>query len=208
MLNILKMKSNFKHLLIYLCLIFILFALHVISYAKEIQNNISNNILRLHVVANSNSSEDQELKLLVRDNILEYMNEKNFLNLEESKKYIIENICIFDNIAKDTLYKNGYNYPVSVSFEECFFPMKTYENISLPSGKYLALKILIGEAAGQNWWCVMFPPLCFSDSAKDSNIGSFNEILHDNLSTNSYDLITSDVEFRFKIVDLINCIYN
>lgn len=149
-------------------LVVFLFVFNDKSLASEKQEDISKKLIRFHVIANSDSTEDQALKLKVRDEVLAYISPKlsNSKSLEESRRIIKENNSNIQAIATDVVKKNGYKYSVKtqLSFED--FPVKTYGNITLPQGRYEAYRILIGDAKGQNWWCVMFPPLCFVDISK------------------------------------------
>ncbi len=132
--------------------------------------DISNNLIRFHVIANSDNESDQALKLQIRDKVLQYISPKlnNSKSIEESRKILdIENENIL-NIAKEVINENGYSYDVESTLSKEYFPVKTYGNITLPQGKYEAYRIVIGSGEGQNWWCVMFPPLCFVDVTKGS----------------------------------------
>lgn len=132
--------------------------------------DISNKLIRFHVIANSDNESDQALKLQIRDKVLQYISPKlnNSESIEESRKILdVENENIL-NIAKEVINENGYNYDVESTLSKEYFPVKTYGNITLPQGKYEAYRIIIGSGEGQNWWCVMFPPLCFVDVTKGS----------------------------------------
>ena len=158
-----KFLKNFKKFTIILILFTIFFLITVYSYATNISNGLSENIFRLHILANSDSEEDQALKLKVRDGILDYM--KTLTNSEQDKQAVIELSNYhkedFKKIAEQIIQANGYDYSVNVEIGDFYFPTKYYGNISLPAGNYDALKIEIGKAEGQNWWCSLFPPLCF-----------------------------------------------
>ncbi len=132
------------------------------------QKNISNKIIRFHVLANSDSIEDQSLKLKVKDEIIKYMMPKldKSNSIDESRKILKENDKEIKKIAENIINKNGYKYSVNTYLGQEQFPIKTYGNITLPQGQYEAYKIIIGNGQGQNWWCVMFPPLCFVDVTK------------------------------------------
>ena len=122
-------------------------------------------LIRFHVIANSDSDKDQKLKLKVRDEVISYLQPKleNSNSIEESEKIIKNEYKTLENISKKVISKNGYNYIVKVGLEYSNFPAKQYSSVVLPAGKYKALRIIIGEGKGKNWWCVMFPPLCFVD---------------------------------------------
>ena len=158
-------SSVFKRLIIVLLLLILFIFISAISYVSAVSNNIANGVFRLHVIANSDSPEDQNLKYIVRDELIKYMN--TLAKDCNSKQEVIEiaknNISNFENIAKKTIKDNGFNYNVTVEIGNFDFPTKTYGDITLPAGTYDSLKIKIGKSEGQNWWCVMFPPLCFVD---------------------------------------------
>ena len=156
---------HLKRFLIVLILFTFFVFVSAISYVSAVSNNIADSVFRLHVIANSDSNEDQELKYKVRDAVLEYMNSITIdcSSKEESIQIAKEHEDEFYKIAKQTIEENGYDYSVNIKIGNFNFPTKTYGDISLPAGNYDALRIEIGNASGQNWWCVMFPPLCFVD---------------------------------------------
>ena len=184
--------------------LYILISAH--SYANVVSNDLSTAVFRLHVIANSDSSEDQSLKLKVRDNLLEYMNSisSECKTKTEAIKLAEENIDIFKQIAQKTVIENGYNYPINISIGNFYFPTKFYGDISLPSGYYDALKVEMGEAKGKNWWCVMFPSLCFIDINSGVVDDDAKENLKENLKSESYSVISStspELKFKFKIIE-------
>lgn len=199
--------KNFKRFLILFALftIYILFSL--VSYSNAVTADISNSVFRLHVIANSNSDEDQALKYKVRDALIEYMNSiaKDASTKEEAIKIAEENKDSFYNIAKEVVNDNGFNYDVNIKIGNFSFPTKTYGDISLPAGFYDALKVELGNANGKNWWCVMFPSLCFVDVSEGVVPDESKEDLQSNLQKEEYNLISSDnLEFqvKFKLVEL------
>jgi len=130
--------------------------------------DISGKLIRFHVIANSDSEKDQSLKLKVRDKVLEYVQPllKDSKSIEESREILNkENEKILE-IARVIIKENGYDYSVESTLGKENFPVKTYGNITLPQGEYEAYRIIIGTGEGQNWWCVMFPPICFVDITK------------------------------------------
>ena len=163
-LNVLK-NPKVKMVIILTFLLFIYTSICAISYAQNISTNIASSVFRLHVIANSDSKEDQDLKYKVRDNLLKYMNKicKDCTSKEEAISLVEKNKDIFKQIALDTIRNEGFSYNVNINIGNFEFPTKNYGDISLPAGLYDALRVEIGEAKGQNWWCVMFPPLCFVD---------------------------------------------
>lgn len=177
-----------------------------ILYSGKVQTDLAQNVVRLHILANSDSSEDQALKLAVRDRILSEGRNlfENSSSKEQTEQILRDNIVFLKDAANDEIIKNGYSYPVNIEIGEFDFPMKQYENYAFPAGKYEAVRIEIGEAKGHNWWCVMFPPLCFVDAAVSEELESV-EVFKNNLSPDELDIITSDsgVDIRFKVVDLV-----
>jgi stage II sporulation protein R len=118
--------------------------------------------LRLHVVANSNSTEDQEVKLKVRDELLGFSGQamEEATSREAAEDYVLSHMAEIDRNAEDALKQNGFDYGATVSVGEFYFPEKTYGDTVYPAGNYQAVKIVLGAGQGDNWWCVIFPPLC------------------------------------------------
>ena len=199
--------SNFKRLLLLLVLLFIYIFICAFSYVNAVSTNIQDSVFRLHVIANSDSEEDQNLKYIVRDKVLEYINRisVNQHSKEDVIKLTNENINEIKKIAENTIYENAYNYKVKLNIGNFAFPTKTYGDISFPAGYYDALKIEIGKAEGQNWWCVMFPPLCFVDVTSGVVPEDSKDIIKENLSDEEYKLVSennNEMNFKFKIVEL------
>ena len=179
------------------------------SYAISVSTDLSNNFFRLHILANSDSEEDQALKLKVRDNIIEYMETLTYdgLSKEEVVTITQNHLDDFKKIAEETIKKEGFDYKVSLKIDNFYFPTKVYGNISLPAGYYDGLKIEIGEAKGQNWWCSLFPPLCFVDISSGVIDEETEKNLKNNLSEEDFAIITSDsetVKLKFKIVEMFS----
>lgn len=202
------MKKNLYCILSILFLLFIYIILCANSYTRTVSSNISSSIFRLHVIANSDSNEDQNLKYMVRDHVLEYMNtlldNQNISSRDEILEIISNNLDEFEYIAQNTIYENGYDYDIKIEIGNFPFPTKEYGNISLPSGSYDALRIKIGQAEGKNWWCVMFPPLCFVDVSSGIVPEESKNTLENNLSEEEYKLISEnspDIELKFKFVE-------
>lgn len=143
---------------------FILFSTYEESEACEFDG-----IIRLHVIANSDSAEDQALKLKVRDEIIkEASNLKFNEDIQETRAYLRSHLKDMEDVAEKVIQKNGYDYDVSANLGVRWIPEKTYGNIYFPAGNYEALNITIGEGEGQNWWCVLFPPLCLITEDEDA----------------------------------------
>ena len=212
MKNLIKIIKNpkLKIILTIFILFFIYTSICAISYSQNISNNISDSVFRLHVIANSNTIKDQNLKYLVRDNLIEYMDtiSQNAKNKNEAIKIAEKNIETFNKIANQTIQDNNYTYPVKVNIGTFDFPTKNYGDISLPAGIYDALRIEIGEAKGENWWCVMFPPLCFIDATTGVVPEDSKQIMEKSLTDEEYLLISKDsntqTKFKFKLIEFFN----
>ena len=201
-------KLKIGRIFVILILLSLFILISAISYVDAVSNNIADSVFRLHVIANSDSKEDQELKLKVRDELLSYMNiiSKDSTSKQEAMQIANEHKEEFTQIAEKVIKENGYNYTVNVQIGKADFPTKYYGDITLPAGTYDALKVQIGEAKGQNWWCVMFPPLCFVDVSTGIVPDNSKQELKQSLDNEEYDLISktddNEISFIFKIVEL------
>ena len=194
------------------CLLILLLILYIfisaISYTNAVCSDISQNVFRLHIIANSDSEQDQNLKYIVRDKVLSYISKisKGASTKEEVVKIVQSNLNEIQSIAIKTIQENGFNYSVTVEVGNFSFRIKKYGDITLPPGYYDALRIKIGDAAGHNWWCVMFPPLCFVDVTSGIVPDESKEVMKSNLSDEEYSLISeqsADVKVKFKIVEVL-----
>lgn len=172
------------------------------ALALRTQDDLADKVVRLHVLANSDTEEDQALKLLVRDAVLERATEilEQSADRAEAEIRLRESLPELEAIAEETVRANGYDYAVTAELEDTAFPTKEYDGFSLPAGEYLALRILIGEGVGQNWWCVVFPPLC---TAASSDVPE--TALAAGLSGEEVSLITeadAGYKLKFKSVEL------
>lgn len=208
-----------KFLLIFIICILSIFT--ICSYlfkvkSSNIQDDMASRIIRFHVIANSDSKSDQALKLKVRDEILKYMEPKlkDCQNINQSRKVLIKNDENVLKVARKVINEQGYNYEVKSTLSKVNFPIKTYGNITLPQGKYEAYRVIIGKGQGQNWWCVMFPPLCFVDITKGqvSYKKTENE-MKKVLTPEEYKMVNNDkfnisdksnIKIRFKILEVLN----
>ncbi len=192
-----------KKIIASLC-IGLIFAMCFATYSSaSTANEVREDVLRLHVIANSDSKEDQMLKLKVRDALLDSAKElfTDTYSKQESLDISLMNLSRFKEIAERVIGENGYEYPVKVSVTQSFFPTKQYENgYRLPAGYYDALKVEIGQAKGQNWWCILYPPLCFSGSIPQED--KMDDIMNDE----ELQFVTSDcdmdIEVKFKLAEL------
>ncbi len=190
-------------LVLSICMVFLIIGLLPVHGEAEIYDSV----LRLHILANSDSDEDQALKLKVRDAILAEGGElfRDCRDLQEATDAVEKNREKLLEIARRTIADEGYDYPVELKLSEEEYPIRTYGAVCFPSGRYLSLQILIGEAEGKNWWCVLFPPLCLSAATEaKENEDAFISV---GLSADQYRVITETQEppykVRFKILEVI-----
>lgn len=158
---------------------------------------IKDDVFRLHILANSDSDEDQSLKLKVRDEILSFTESlyKNSGSKEEALRLTKDNLQAIANKAKQVICDSGYDYSVTAEISQEYFDTRTYENVTMPSGTYQALRIIIGEGKGHNWWCVMYPSLCVGASTD-------YEALEKNMNDSEIQLLTEEkCTYKFKIVE-------
>ena len=172
------------------------------------EEKIYESVVRLHVLANSDSEEDQSLKLKVRDAIVAYTSPKviDSASREEAIEILQNELDEIEKIAEQVVKEQGYDYEVEVTLTLEDYPTRNYESMSFPSGQYVSLRVLIGEAKGQNWWCVLFPPLCLSAaSEKAENEEAFIAV---GLNSDQYKIITETQDttyyLRFKILEALN----
>lgn len=186
-------------------------------------DDIQDKLIRFHVIANSDTDEDQNLKLKVRDKVVEALSEKlsNVNSLEEAENVLKENIDYVDEIAKEVIEENNYTYEVNTMLSYENFPDKVYGDYIFPQGNYEAFRVIIGEGKGQNWWCVMFPSLCFVDESKNSVDSSSLKDEIENIEpkednttnenkekNNESSNVNSGIKFKFKIVEVIENIFD
>ena len=147
------------------------------ALALRTQDELADKVVRLHVLANSDSEEDQALKLRVRDAVLEQATAilEQSADRREAESRLRGQLLELERIAAKEIAAEGYDYPVTVNLENTDFPTKEYDGFTLPAGEYLALRVIIGEGKGQNWWCVVFPPLCTAASADVPASAGFSE---------------------------------
>ncbi len=168
-------------------------------------------VLRLHVVANSDSDEDQALKLAVRDAVIksERLICSDCQNVEEARELLSSRLDDIKRCAEEVIAEHGYSYPVRVSLGQESYPTKSYGSLCFPSGEYLSLRVLIGEAEGKNWWCVLFPPLCLgAASSSETNEDAFISV---GLTPEQYKVITETNEpiyqARFKLLEVLEDLF-
>lgn len=168
-----KEKLKFRYIVIFAAVLLLQIILALTCWGGNDETytgwNEHQGIIRMHVIANSNSQEDQGLKLKVRDKILVYVGEntKNNDSIDETRLFLMRHKQELADIAKSVVYENGYDYDVDVQLGVRWIKEKNYGDITFPAGNYEALNITIGKGQGENWWCVLFPPLCL---VKDKNV--------------------------------------
>lgn len=164
---------------------------------------LEDDVLRLHIRANSDSTQDQNLKITVRNAVLEKVSPlyENVKTKEEAEKITVDNLDYIKQIAEATIKSEGFDYKANVAVTEEFFDTRYYDDFTMPAGVYKTLLITIGKGKGNNWWCVMYPTLCVGASSR--------ECMKSDLSEDEYDVVTSgEYHFRFKTVEIFKKICN
>lgn len=156
------------------------------------QDALAENVIRLHVIANSDTEEDQAVKLFVRDAILNAFSDCSISSCKQNAEAKIKsNLQLAEAIANRVLAENGFSYSARAEYGAFDFPTRTYGDVTLPAGKYSGLRIHLGESAGRNWWCVMYPPLCFNDA---------------NVTYNKNETENVTFQFKFKWLEILKSI--
>lgn len=166
-------------------------------YASGISEDISQGIVRFHILANSDSEYDQQVKLDVRDYVSKMLGGGNYDACSD------EYIDSIENFANERLRSIGAPYSAKISVERVFIPRKRYKNIMLPAGRYNAARLILGDGKGRNWWCVAYPPLCFTEDTEGALSARGEDILKEQMSEEAFEMITADAEYRFWIVDMV-----
>lgn len=172
----------------------------------KLQEGMAERILRFHVIANSDTKADQDLKLKVRDGIGEYLGGEldGVEDLAECEQVVAERLTEIESCAREIIAEEGYTYTVEAMIGDSEFPEKTYGSYTFPGGTYRALKVIIGEGAGQNWWCVMYPNLCFANSVYEVVDEDSDKKLRAVLTQDEYAEIMAEGKIRigFKYLNL------
>lgn len=180
-----------------IALVFTILFGSITTFAAEC-SQIREDVLRLHILANSDSEEDQALKLKVRDRVLLEMGDvfETPETLEDAKAAASKHLDEICEIAQQEVYDNGYDYPVHAELVNMYFTTREYETFTLPAGMYDAVRITIGAAEGKNWWCVLYPPLCLPAAQPE-------ETLEQALDEEETDLVTRNPQYevRFAVVE-------
>ena len=165
---------------------------------SQMQEELAKEVFRFHVLANSDSEEDQALKMQVKEAVIAYMQEEipESDSVETTKEWARSHLNAIVNIAKAVIREEGYDYSVIAEVTTCDFPDKTYGDITFPSGRYEALRIEIGEAKGQNWWCVLYPNLCFIDAVNAVVPEKGKKDLKQVLEEDTYEMVTATSRFK------------
>ncbi|MBE6761735.1 MAG: stage II sporulation protein R [Ruminococcaceae bacterium] len=199
-------KENFKRDFITALLAAMLFSM-IFSLAEfEAKcEDLKENVLRLHIIANSNSAEDQAIKLKIRDELLKNSNGlfETANNKEAAIEMVNNNTDFLTAIAEEVLIKEGKNQPVSISIGKTYFDTRVYEDFTLPAGEYDAVRVLIGKAEGKNWWCVMFPSMCVPAAEKEHKLTEAVDEKSAEIAENA-----PRYEMRFKIIEWYEAIKN
>ena len=190
---------------------------------NSIQSGIASEVIRFHVIANSDSKEDQILKLNIKDSITNTLEPllKNTNSVGDARKVLNDNLTTMENLANKIIIEEGFTYSAKASMENVYFPLRVYGDIALPPGEYESVRIELGNSSGKNWWCIMFPPLCFVDSTYSIVPDSSKELLQEVLTDEEYDeiliedeeisIIDSDdiqIKPKFKIFTFFNDVFN
>lgn len=164
------------------------------------QEELAQKVLRFHILANSDSEEDQELKLKVRNQVLEYLEAEmpKDMDVDGTKEWMRLHTGELEDIAQTEVFREQYAYPVNVAVTTCYFPDKTYEDATFPAGNYEALRIEIGAAKGHNWWCVLYPNLSFEDAVNAVVPDEGKEKLNHVLTEEEYSEVTAQTDFKIK----------
>lgn len=200
-------------------LVFSILAAIILPLSSIWRENVGiyDNVIRLHVLANSDSDEDQALKYLVRDNILTEVSEivSSAKTFDDAKAALSENLGRIKAAAEQTIAENGSGEKINVTLTHEKYPVRTYKNVTLPAGGYTSLRVLIGEAEGKNWWCVLFPKLCTSFAKKGSDkirvADDAEELMIEaGLTRSQIQLMTGDtpdIVIRFRLLEFLESIF-
>lgn len=211
------MKKNIIIFIVLICIFNLFTGCSIVDDkgSSELQElnyaDIADKLIRFHVIANSDSDEDQALKLKVRDKIIDGMAAKleNAESLDEARQILISNIDEVNNIAEEVILAEGYDYDVKTMLSNENFPDKIYGDYIFPQGNYEAYRVIIGEGMGQNWWCVMFPPLCFVDESKKTiDSDKLDESISSIQSEKEKKQNEINIKFKFKIIEVFKKIFN
>jgi stage II sporulation protein R len=199
--------------LLFICFVAMCLIKVTAIHNSNIQEGIAKNIIRFHVIANSDSTADQALKLKIKDKLVDSLSPllSDVNSIDDARYILSKNLDFIQKIAEESIKQYGYNYPVKVTMGDCFFPLKVYGSCTFPPGVYEALRVQIGAAEGKNWWCVMFPPLCFVDDTYGIVDETTNKKLKHLLTEEEYDSLVNQkkpIKIKFKILDSIKKLFH
>lgn len=177
------------------------------AYSDSVQEDLQASLIRLHIIADSDSEADQTVKLMVRDAVIKEIGEK-FKNkdIEICRENIIDNLGEIEEIADRVLMENGFTYKARASYGKFPFPQKSYASLTLPAGEYYGVRVVLGNGKGHNWWCVMYPPLCFTENEGGAISAEGEQSLQENLTGEAYGIITGndrEIVVKFMLVELV-----
>ncbi len=200
------MKVKFRHIFLLILILVVLFSAFIIVDIIDEQRTLASKIVRLHIIANSDSTQDQEIKLFVRDRVNTYLGEllAGVTDKNEAVERINSNKAEIIGIVINALAECSSEDPVNVKVTDEYYTTREYNSFSLPAGEYTSLQIEIGEGKGKNWWCVAFPPLCYS-AATDELLSEMN------FSESEIEFISCDdneTVFKFRILEYIEYFKN
>lgn len=185
-----------------LALLFAVCTTGILTEAKviRVQKKMAEEVFRFHVLANSDSERDQALKMKVKEGVIAYMKESllNQESVEVTKAWAFSHLDKIEEISEEILRQHGCNDIVVAEVTNCYFPDKTYGDITFPKGNYDALRIRIGEAQGQNWWCVLYPNLCFIDAVHAVVPEEGKKDLRNVLDEEEYEMVTATSKFKIR----------
>ncbi len=165
----------------------------VYAYSKSLTSDLEESLIRLHILADSNSEYDQSIKLAVRDAVLAAV---RGISAKDTEKFRMT----AENCANRYLIENKIPYRAKAVYGKFSFPKKTYKNITLPKGEYYGVRLILGSGSGENWWCVMYPPLCIADGDVYADEAS-DKKLKDELNPDTYELITGNTTIKFRVLE-------
>lgn len=170
---------------------------------SRMQEDLSGEVFRFHVLADSDGEEAQAVKLKVRDRVLKYMKDtmpgtEEMISAEQTKKWAREHLLEIERVSEEVIEEEGYSYGAKAEVTVCYFPDKRYGDVTFPEGYYEALRVELGEAKGHNWWCVLYPNLCFTSSACAVVDEEGKEELKEVLTDEEYEMVTATTDFKVK----------
>ncbi len=187
--------------IIYSSLIALALTFAITSYNTSLSSDLKNGLIRLHIVADSDSARDQEIKLVIRDRIIAGLGNGGLPEPDEAAQKAAA-------IANTVLKENNFSYTAAGEFCTAAFPKRVYKELTLPAGEYRTVRVTLGSGKGKNWWCVLYPPVCMADTQGVKMSEAARSQLRAALDEETYDVITRDVKVKFKIAELVGGLRN